>query len=199
MSLTRPNTRGLQPSRPWLRLCLLGALGFGLGAGGACFTDTPIPPTFRFQCTDDDQCDAITDDDGEVLYAQQCIDGLCQYTCTTDLLADQNDCPPNEGFFGCFNGICTHLCDGEERLCSAPHECVVADLPPEAEGLLKQLGLEELAVCGIRCDDADASSCPDGQACFDGFCVDLSGFTTGSDTDTDTGTDTDTDTTGGSL
>ncbi|MGB1274868.1 MAG: hypothetical protein ACPG77_03885 [Nannocystaceae bacterium] len=181
-------------STGWLRQSLWGLIALTLGMGAACFTDTPVPPTFRFQCASDSECEQITGPDGEVLYAQSCISGLCQYACQTDLLASQSDCPPNEGFLGCFNGVCTHLCDQTDRLCSAPQACQTGTIPPEFAAMLG--GAEEIGLCGIACDDADAPDCPDGQSCFEGICIDLSGLTTGSDSDTDTGTGTD-PTTGG--
>jgi len=185
-------------STGWLCRSLWGLMALTLGMGAACFTDTPVPPTFRFQCSSDSECEQLTDGDGEVLYAQSCISGLCQYACETDLLASQSDCPPNEGYLGCFNGVCTHLCDQTDRLCSAPQTCQMGAVPPEFAAMLG--GADEIGLCGIACDDADAPDCPEGQTCLEGICIDLSGLTTGSDSDsglpTDTGTDTD-PTTGG--
>ncbi len=190
------------------------ALSTALGLVAGCFRDGSPPPAFRFNCEADADCEPLTDDDGEPIldadgepYVEQCIAGLCQFSCSGSVLdfinpAAVSDCPSDRDGYTCFNGTCNHLCDAaaDPSQCSAPQTCVefaefgdLADL----DSLLEQLPQEKPGLCGILCSAEDTSTCPDGQLCFDGACVDLSGGLPGGTSSTDsTGSTTSTGSTG---
>ena len=183
-------------------LCLSTAIGMAAG----CFRDGTPPPGFRYYCDTDADCQPLFDDMGEPVldddgepFVEQCIDGLCQYACSGSVLGfidpmAKSGCPPDREGYTCFNGTCNHLCDAaaEPSECSTPQTCVafaeiVGDVP-DLEDLLAMLPQERPGLCGVLCDPEDATTCPDGQLCFDGVCVDLSGGA--SDSGTTSGGDT---------
>ncbi len=201
----------MSPLRIIAGLALSTALGLVVG----CFRDGSPPPAFRFNCEVDADCEPLTDDDGEPIldadgepYVEQCIAGLCQFSCSGSVLDFINpsavsDCPSDNDGYTCFNGTCNHLCDAaaDPSQCSAPQTCVefadFGDLP-DLESLLEQLPQEKPGICGILCSADDTSTCPDGQLCFDGVCVDLSGGLPGTSS-TGGSTSSGTGTTGGST
>lgn len=188
-------------------------VGLAVGLFAGCFRQVPTSSVFHYECTSDDECSALLDNDGEPMldangdpFVERCIQGLCQYPCGGSLvdlfnpMAD-NGCPPDNNFF-CFNGTCTNLCDGavDPPPCSAPHTCIeFASLDTfagseDAAAYLEMLPSERSGLCGVLCEDAE--DCPEGQLCLSGVCLDLSGFgTTGT---TGTGTTTDVTSTDGS-
>lgn len=194
---TIPPRRGPAPHGPRRPAPRLGAriergiglgLVFGLIAG--CMTTVAVPPTFRFSCETDEDCAVrtIEREDGEdPAPEERCINGLCQYACTSSVLGqvDSDECPSEGNFYGCFNGTCAHTCDLEaDQQCPAPQTCIGFDIPDE---LLEQFGdipggvdLSNTGICGIKCDDE--GDCPEGQLCAEGTCIDLADLTnTGSD------------------
>lgn len=177
-------------------------LGLGLIAGVAvgCMTPVGLPPQFRFSCESDDDCQVITDDDGEEMYRERCIAGLCQYPCVGTVFTTVTGECPNNDYFGCFNGVCSHLCDSVTKLCPAPQTCILQDVPDDVVGEIPGgIDLEQTGVCGIRCDAEGAPECPEGQFCIEGVCIGFGDITGGdtSGTETTGGTDTGTDTDGG--
>jgi len=175
-----------------LRLIVGLTVSTTIGLVAGCFRDGTPPPAFRFTCEADSDCEAMTDDMGEPIvdengapYVEQCIAGLCQYACSGSVLgfidpSAASGCPPNNDGYTCFNGTCNHLCDAaaETPECSSPQTCVeFADFGdiPNLDSLLEQLPQQRPGLCGVLCDADDASTCPDGQLCFDGLCIDLSG------------------------
>lgn len=180
-----------------LRMRLLLTVGLCAGVVVGCATPVGIPPQFRFTCETDEDCQVIVDEENADMYQERCISGLCQYPCTGSVLAPvEGECP--DDFIGCFNGVCSNLCETATKQCPSPQTCIIQDVPDELAGQLP-IDLTESGVCGIRCDEAGAPDCPDGQFCIEGACFGFSDFTGGSDTSTggSTGTDTDTDTGGG--
>lgn len=145
----------------------------------SCFLEKELPPTFRFSCEEDAQCANIQDENGQTMYVERCIDGLCQYPCTTSLLDEFSDCPPNRGLL-CFNGVCSNLCDpsAEPPPCSSPHACQALSIPEGLDPMdFTDVDLSAftsgLGVCAIPCDANNPNSCPQGQACLDGVCLTL--------------------------
>jgi hypothetical protein len=145
-------------------------------------TTVSLPPQFRFSCTTDDDCQAVVDDEGSEEYRERCIAGLCQYPCEGSLLTTiPGECPAND-YFGCFNGVCTHLCDNVTQLCPYPQKCIVQDIPDEFVGQIPGgIDLEQTGLCGVRCDAEGAIDCPEGQVCLEGVCLSFGG---GGGTDT---------------
>lgn len=115
------------------------ALAFALGALGGCFLSANPPPSFRYNCKIDGDCQVLTcrgdliaipdadaaglqlaEDCDEVLEAeknkfyearQACLDGLCEYPCelSTDV------CPADKGHRLCFNGTCATACGYDDE------------------------------------------------------------------------------------
>ena len=171
------------------RPVVMTAWGLGLMAGiiAGCMTSVGLPPQFRFSCASDDDCQVITDENGDTMYEEKCISGLCQYPCNGTILTNiSGECPAEKEFFGCFNGVCSHLCDNVTELCRHPQVCVVQDIeiPPEfADQIPGGIDLEQTGICGIRCDAEGAPPCPNEQICLEGVCL---GFGTNSGTNSDT-------------
>lgn len=167
-------------------------LGLGLLAGVAvgCMTPVGIPPQYRFACETDEDCQVITDEDGEE-YQERCISGLCQYPCAGSVFASIPGECPGDDYFGCFNGVCAHLCDTESPMCPDPQTCITQSVPEEFADLIPSgVDLSSSGVCGIRCDAEGAPECPGEQLCLEGVCISLSDFTTGGGTDPTGGTGT---------
>ncbi len=166
------------PRRPIQSLrsfCLVALTGAGLAA---CFIEPDEPPGWRAACAGDAECPG----DGE-----SCIDGLCQYPCTTATFAD--DCPSGGNYTTCFNGVCATMCDPENPGCSEPQSCQTLEIPPE----FAELGVQDFSVCGLLC--SDARPCPGAEQCFDGVCIDpngLGGTETGTETGDESGTESET-------
>ena len=153
MRLVLPPLAPRVPSKR--RLCVLGTLlmaGLGLAAG--CFIETQPPPTFRFQCANDDECA-----DGE-----QCRSGLCQVPCTTETFSE--DCSIEDGYAACFNGNCTHICQLSDDRCSKPHTCL--ELPVEV--VEPEPGQPPASDFGFCAESCEQTGCPDSEVCLSGIC-----------------------------
>lgn len=149
-------------------------LAFGLGA---CFGDTQQPSAYRFDCKSDGDCKD----------PEQCIEGLCQIPCT--FASFEDDCPAEQNFVSCFNGVCSNLCELDDgAACPGAQSCVEVPFDPGAVGGgFGGVDVSNLGVCGIKCTDG---SCPDGELCLEGICIPLEGGETGGtggDTTGDTG------------
>ncbi|MCA9682869.1 MAG: hypothetical protein KC457_11780 [Myxococcales bacterium] len=114
----------------------------GLVGLSACFIESAVPATFRYECSSTDECG-----DNEV-----CANGLCQQPCGG---AEDADCPQEAPV--CFNGFCSSICPVADDVCPAPQECV--SLSEDAES----------GICAILCS-AD-SDCSNGDICVMGLCA----------------------------
>jgi hypothetical protein len=140
-----------------------------------CYSDRQAPPNFRHACSADGDCNRL----------ENCISGLCQRPCT-QATADE-DCPSEDGFATCFNGVCVTSCElpaeecsGEtstevcerpelQTTCTNPHRCL--DLGFDLGGGGSFVGGSSdvaLGVCGEWCTE---NSCPEGEICLENFCV----------------------------
>lgn len=127
------------------------ALAALAGVAAACFVEVGEPPAVRFACGSAADC----------LDGEDCIDGLCQTPCTTATFSD--DCPSDAA--ACINGVCADLCDPTvSDACTAPHECLSLGGGDGGDGF----GGQSVGLCGTLCTEG---SCPDGEACFEGYCL----------------------------
>lgn len=123
---------------------LLASVGAAVGAG-ACFIESAQPSTFRFECSASDEClssevcsDGLCQQPcGEGLEScingTVCLNGFCSSVCPIgqDLCPSPQECvslsAPTEGEADedePGSGICTVLCDDEERPCADGQACV---------------------------------------------------------------------------
>ena len=138
-------------------------------SANACFIEPGEPPSFRYDCSSDDQCEE----------GQQCIASLCQIACSTATFAD--DCPQDGSALLCFNGVCASSCDAD----ASPDPCPGAQSCMDFD--LSEFGQENLAICGQSCDTPDAPPCPGAEVCLEGVCLDLAGGDSGDTTGDTTG------------
>lgn len=138
----------------------------GLAAAAAtthgCFSERLAPPTFRYACTDDTDCEG----------RERCIDALCQVPCTQATFMD--DCAEGGTFALCLNGVCSSPCLVDQVECPGAQTCL--DLGIDLSDLIGSGGFGRgaspegpIGVCGVLCEGNDA--CPDGEVCLSGFCV----------------------------
>lgn len=174
--------RMLRPAvRTGARLALPWGLALGVGATG-CFSPPPPPPGFRHSCGSDDQCGSD----------ETCVQGLCQLPCSS--VDPELACPDGGGI--CFNGACSDVCQIDDAHCSAPMECIeVPDVG--GGGGFGGAPTEGVGICGSLCDEADPETCPTGEVCILGFCLDPGSLTGGEDSDGGSDGDPDAGTTTG--
>lgn len=137
------------PSTPMPRFLSFTLAMLTLGAS-ACYSERLAPPTFRYSCGGDGEC-------GE---GETCISGLCQVSCT--LITAEEDCELGSqvsGYLACINGVCTSACDLGDDRCPSPQSCT--EIP----------GLSEQLEAGLCIEDCTPDSCPAGEACLEGFCL----------------------------
>jgi hypothetical protein len=144
--------------RPLIRLVLACAVT----ASVACFSERLAPPTFRYRCTSDMDCNE----------PEACIRGLCQIPCTQATFRE--DCPSAGSYAACFNGTCSNLCTIGEDHCPDPQTCIDLPIDTSAAGGGGPFGGAQptgpLGICGVECVPGD-DVCPEGEACLQGFCV----------------------------
>ena len=141
---------------------LVGLLA-GLSVVMACYSERLPPPNFRYGCTQDSDCSD----------PQRCIDNLCQIPCTQATFSTA--CGQNGGFAFCLNGVCSSTCLQSDDNCPGRQRCLspgfnLGSLIGGGGGFGGGGGVdtEDLGICGMECTP---SSCPEGEACFAGFCV----------------------------
>jgi len=132
-------------------------LGAGFGFGSGCYAEREPPPTYRYQCGGDGDCE-----EGE-----ECRDGICERMCTQATFED--DCDTSTHVM-CFNGACSNTCEVGANVCPSVQECVD----------LSELGIDigggssnpfgggssaTLGICGRKCSEGD-DLCPDGEMCL---------------------------------
>ncbi|MCA9707806.1 MAG: hypothetical protein KDK70_18285 [Myxococcales bacterium] len=136
---------------------LLVATSLGSALGLGCYSEQLPPSNYRYACEADADCNG-----NEV-----CRRGLCERPCTQ--LTASEDCPFEEGYAACFNGVCATTCAVGSNYCPAVYECI--DLGIEA-GSSSPFGgsSDPVGICGLQCDDAEnADLCPEGEICISGF------------------------------
>ncbi len=123
-------------------------LASGLVSG--CFTERLPPPAFRYACGSDVDCGM----------GDRCISGLCQTPCSQATFAMACD---TRSHVACFNGACASLCEiAEGSKCPSPQTCIdvgLSEVSSETAGF---------GVCGTACT---GDTCPEGELCLEGFCV----------------------------
>lgn len=137
------------------------ALGGGFGASSGCYSEREPPPTYRYQCGGDGDCD-----DGEA-----CRGGICERTCS--LATFEDDCGAD--FVACFNGACSSTCEVGAGVCPSAQECVDlsefgVDLGGGASNPFGGGSSAAVGICGRMCDDSN-DLCPSGETCLVGFCA----------------------------
>lgn len=155
----RRRARFASPSSRFLGI--LAGLATAAAMTEGCFSERLAPPTFRFACGDDRDCEG----------PEKCIDGLCQVPCSQATFAE--DCAEGGTFALCLNGVCSSTCAIDEVECPGNQTCL--DLGVDLGQLAGGGGFgggssdARIGVCGTPCE-GDAS-CPSGEVCFTGFCV----------------------------
>ena len=153
----------MAPTAPSTRVsAVVLALGLGGAGAGACYSERLPPPTYRYACSSDGDCDD----------EEECRDGLCETPCTIATFED--DC--GSGFAFCFNGACSNTCEVDGDVCPGSQECVSLaefgiDLGGGGGSPFGGGSSSELGLCGRMCEGDGAGLCPEGEACFEGFCV----------------------------
>lgn len=135
------------------------ALACGVGVSIGCYSERLPPPTYRYACDADEDCDP-----GEV-----CLDGLCQIPCTQATFDE--DCPSEDFYIACFNGVCSDACTVGKAQCPAPQSCISLGLDVSGGdgGFTAGAPVDDpIGVCGVECEPG---SCPEGEQCLQGFCV----------------------------
>lgn len=115
----------------------------GVVAAAGCYTERLPPPTFRYRCDEDGDCDDT----------ERCVRNLCQIPCTQ--LTASADCP--RGYVGCLNGSCASLCMLEDDACPSSQSCVDVGLNMEGGSDVPLVG-----ACGESCRE---TGCPSGEIC----------------------------------
>lgn len=126
------------------------------GLLGACYSEREPPPNFRYAC----------DRDGDCVEGQTCVDGLCETPCTNDNFAEV--C--TRGELVCLNGVCSSGCEVGGASCPGAQECVDLGLDLGGGGSFLSSGSSD-AVIGVCMRECSDSSCPAGNVCIEGFCV----------------------------
>ncbi len=136
---------------------LVVALGLGAALVTGCYSEQLPPSTYRYACEGDGDCNRD----------EICRRGVCERPCTQLTAAD--DCPFEDGYAACFNGVCASTCELERDYCPASQECL--DLGIEGGGGNPFGGSSAaVGICGIQCDaDDNADLCPEGETCIPDF------------------------------
>lgn len=131
-------------------------LGAGFGFGSGCYAEREPPPTYRYQCGGNGDCE-----EGE-----SCREGICERTCTQATFED--DCDSTHVM--CFNGACSNTCEVGAGVCPSVQECVdLSELGVDiGGGSSNPFGGSTsgpLGICGRKCSESD-DLCPDGETCL---------------------------------
>lgn len=132
------------------------ALATGLAVGVACYSERQPPPTFRYSCNADADCDA----------PERCMHGLCQVPCS---MATASEVCTGDNHLACFNGACSTGCNpADDDACPKAQTCVDIGLMVSQGGFFGSSEDQSLGVCGTACTEG---SCPAGEICLEGFCL----------------------------
>lgn len=137
-------------------LPLLLAIAAGFAAASACYSERQPPPTFRYSCDSNADCN----DD------ETCIEGLCQVECTQLTFSDV--CL-GANHLVCFNGVCSTGCDpAGDDVCPSSQECIDLGLSVSGGGFIGGGTSTNIGICGSACTE---TSCPEGETCVLGACA----------------------------
>ncbi len=122
----------------------------------ACYGERQPPPTFRYACNSDADCEN----------PERCMHGLCQVPCS--MMTAEDVCTA-DNHLACFNGACSTGCNPDDSdVCPKTQTCVDIGLMLMQGGQFGATEDQKLGVCGTACTEG---SCPTGEVCVEGFCL----------------------------
>lgn len=138
-------------------LPLLLSIAAGFAAASACYSERLAPPTFRYSCSSDGDCNAD----------ERCLGGLCQVPCT-QLTFD--DVCTQQNHLACFNGVCSTGCvpSEDENPCPSSQTCIDVGLSASGGSFVSSGSEMMIGICGSQCTEG---SCPEGEDCVEGVCI----------------------------
>ena len=167
-----------------------------IGVAIGCYSDRLPPPTYRYVCQTNDDCNCTADTDGDQIdpdchdhhtgseWGEVCISGLCQFPCTlanSSIRCAQDPAKPITGSFAtCFDQVCSSTCRIGKNDCYGPQKCL--RIPGALSSLVggggggggNPLGgggssTEAIGLCGVACQSS--ADCNGGTACIPyGYC-----------------------------
>jgi len=130
-----------------MRCARIALLGSALLVAGSCYAERLPPPTYRYACSQDGDCDA----------PERCIRNLCQVPCTMQTVA--TDCAETSAVT-CLNGTCASVCRlDDEDPCPETQVCINLGIVVES-----RQGPQRVGLCGASCLEVP---CPSGEACVE--------------------------------
>lgn len=146
---------------------LAAALALGSVFGISCYSEQLPPPNYRYACDADADCGT----------GETCWQGRCERPCSQ--LTAAEDCPFEDGYVTCFNGICVSSCEVGQDYCSPGRDCIDLGIDISGGGSPFGGGSDAtIGVCGVECTvDNQAEVCPSGEICIP---AEVSGFGFGS-------------------
>lgn len=147
----------------WLAVALTLVMGPALGI--SCYSEQQPPPTYRYPC------DADADCTGE----ETCRRGLCERPCTQTAVlsavlvgAEEQPCPFEDGYVGCYNGACATICELGSDFCPQGHTCLDVGLDPGGGNFGAST---PIGACMFECSGDDSDLCLETEVCEDGVCT----------------------------
>ncbi|MEM9462675.1 MAG: hypothetical protein AAGF11_51480 [Myxococcota bacterium] len=147
----------------WLVVALTLVVGPVLGI--SCYSEQQPPPTYRYPCDADADCTG----------AEICRRGLCERPCTqTEVFAavlvsaEEQPCPIEDGYVGCYNGACASICELGSDYCPNGHACLDVGFEASSGGFG---GTTEVGACMFECSGDDSDLCLATEVCTDGVCT----------------------------
>jgi hypothetical protein len=133
-------------------LPVLFAVLAGFAVASACYSERQAPPTFRYSCDADSDCNP----------EERCIGGLCQVPCTQ---LNASEVCVGQNHLTCFNGVCSTGCDPTDKSpCPDSQECLDLGLTVSGGGLFGGGSEMMIGICGNVCTD---DSCPENESCVE--------------------------------
>jgi len=144
---------------------LVAGLALSTALGISCYSEQLPPPTYRYPCGSNAECSS----------EEVCRRGLCERPCTElEVLlalaveADEQPCPFESGYAGCFNGACANTCELGGDYCPNGQSCV--DVGIQASGGFGG-SATDVGVCTFQCSDGDDDLCQPTEVCEEGTCT----------------------------